>query len=61
MNDLDLLKAELLRQDRALDECFEQMRELDPELAIAVSPEWMSEMTAEAAPIPMMTLGALRA
>ncbi len=51
MTDLDLLKAELARQDEELGTCFEQMRSLDPELTISVSPEWMDELSADPTPV----------
>lgn len=51
MTDLELLNAELARQDRELETCFEQMRSLDPELVISVSPEWMDELSATPAPL----------
>jgi hypothetical protein len=47
MTDLELLNAELERQNRELDACFEQMRSLDPALELAVSPEWLEAMAAE--------------
>ena len=50
MTDLERLKAELERQDHEIARCFEQMRSLEPELAIAVSPEWMRELSLEPQP-----------
>ena len=50
MTDLDLLKAELARQDEELGTCFEQMRGLDPEMVIAVSPEILSELQGDPEP-----------
>ena len=47
MTDLDLLKAELARQDEELGTCFEQMRSLDPELEFFVSPAWQQERPEE--------------
>ncbi len=56
---LKRLQAEIERQDRELAACFEELRGLDPELQVAVSPEWMqamrdaAEATApEPAPVP---------
>ncbi len=43
MTDLERIKAELERQDRGLADCFDQMRGLDPDLVIALSPEWIGE------------------
>ncbi|CAN5910966.1 hypothetical protein BH11MYX4_BH11MYX4_38810 [soil metagenome] len=63
MTDLELLNAELERQNLELETCFEQMRSLDPELVIAVSPEWMSELSAEpkATPAPPLAPWCTRA
>lgn len=52
MTDLERLKAELERQDRELATCFEQMRGLDPELLIAVSPEVMDQLSVVPEPPP---------
>jgi hypothetical protein len=41
---LKRLQAEIERQDRELAACFEELRGLDPELQVAVSPEWMQAM-----------------
>lgn len=60
MTDLDLLKTELARQDRELEDCFEQMRSLDPALVIAVSPEWMDELSADPSPVAAPALWAVR-
>ena len=60
MTDLELLTAELERQDRELDTCFEQMRALDPELVISISPEWIDELSADPAPIPAPAPWAVR-
>lgn len=61
MTDLERLKAELERQDRELAACFEQMRGLDPELVVSVSPEWMRELSVDAEATPVPALWALRA
>jgi hypothetical protein len=61
MTDLERLEAELERQDRDLAACFDEMRALDPETVIGVSPEWMRELAADAAPIQVPMPWALRA
>jgi hypothetical protein len=62
MTDLECLEAELARQDRELDACLEQLRDLDPDLAISVSQEWMDELSLPPPPPrPMPNHGALRA
>ena len=63
MTDLERLKAELERQDRELAVCFEQMRGLDPDLVISVSPEWMGDLSADPdpEPVPVPAAWALRA
>ena len=63
MTDLELLTAELERQNRELDTCFEQMRALDPELIVSVSPEWIEEIAprAEATPAAAPAPWAMRA
>jgi len=50
MSDLQRLKAELELQDRAFAECFEQLRQVDPDVEIALSPEWMAEFPADPSP-----------
>ena len=56
MSVLQRLKAELEAQTDAFTECFAKLAELDPELQIAVSPEWMAELSADpvldVAPVP---------
>jgi len=50
MSDLQRLKAELELQDNAFAECFAQLRQLDSDLEVAVSPEWMAELSADSVP-----------
>ncbi len=47
MTDLEALKAELARQDRELEACLEQIRALDPETQIFVSPETLEQLQAK--------------
>ncbi len=61
MTDLERLKAELERQDRELAACFEELRGVDPELEISVSPEWIRELSGDADPTPVPARWALRA
>lgn len=49
MSELERLKAEMERQDLELEACFEALRRLAPDMEIAVSPEWMSDLSATAA------------
>lgn len=46
MFELERLKAEMERQDIELEACFAALRRLDPETEIAVSTEWLSELSA---------------
>lgn len=48
MSELNALMNELERQDRELAERFEELRQLDPSMEIAVSPEWLAELGGEA-------------
>lgn len=50
MSELLRLQAEIERQDRELEQCFEALRQLDPSTELRVSPEWMSEFSSAAAP-----------
>jgi hypothetical protein len=61
MTDLELLTAELERQDRELESCFEQMRGIDPDLVFSVSPEWAQPSPAQQAAIDTPAPWALRA
>jgi len=61
MTKLELLNAELERQDRELAFCFEQLRALDPALSVSVSTEWMEEFEAEPAPVIVPAAWAIRA
>jgi hypothetical protein len=56
MTDLERLKAELERQDRELAACFDELRALDSQLSIAVSPELMRALFPDPEPTAVATV-----
>lgn len=50
MSELQRLRSLLELQDAALAECFEQLKQLDPEAELAVSPEWLAALSPDSPP-----------